>query len=105
MEAKPKSKQRKVLVLTGSPRPNANSTILGEQALNGAKAAGASVELFHLAKMKIGPCTACEGCRKKNAKGCVIKDDMQILYPKLKTANAIVLAGPVYFFNGSSPLV
>ena len=99
METKPKSKERKVLVLTGSPRRNANSTILAEQALNGAKAAGADVELFHLAKMEISPCTACDGCRKKNAKGCVIKDDMQLLYPKVKVAQAIVIAGPVYWFN------
>ncbi len=102
MEAKSGSKQKKVLVLTGSPRPNANSTILAEQALNGAKAAGAYVELFHLAKMKIGPCIACDGCRRKNGKGCVIKDDMQLLYPKVKAADAIIIAGPVYWFNMSA---
>lgn len=102
MEAKPKSKRMNVLALTGSPRPNSNSTILAEQALNGAKSAGADVEIFHLAMMKISPCTACDGCRKKNAKVCVIKDDMQLLYPRVKTANAIIIAGPVYWFNMSS---
>ncbi|HOP46684.1 MAG TPA: flavodoxin family protein [Desulfobacteraceae bacterium] len=102
MEAKTESKRKKVLVLTGSPRPNSNSTILAEQALNGAIAAGADVELFHLAMMKINPCTACDGCRKKNAKGCVIRDDMQLLYPRVMTANAIIIAGPVYWFNMSS---
>ncbi|MBN1277863.1 MAG: flavodoxin family protein [Deltaproteobacteria bacterium] len=102
MEAKPELKPEKVLVLTGSPRPNSNSTILAEQAQNGAKAAGADVELFHLAGMKINPCSACDGCRKKNARGCVIKDDMQLLYPRVKAANVIIIAGPVYWFNMSA---
>jgi multimeric flavodoxin WrbA len=39
---------------------------------------------------------------QEKAKGCVIKDDMQILYPKLKEADAVVIASPIYWFNISA---
>jgi multimeric flavodoxin WrbA len=33
---------------------------------------------------------------------CVIEDDMQILYPKLRNADAIVIASPIYWFTMSA---
>jgi multimeric flavodoxin WrbA len=36
--------------------------------------------------------------------GCVIEDDMQILYPKLWEADAIVYASPIYWFTVSAQL-
>ena len=95
-------KQRKVLVFMGSPRARGNSTILAEQAAEGARKAGAEVEIFRLAKMNIGPCLACEGCRKKGAGGCVRKDDMKPLYAKIRGADALIIAGPVYWFSISA---
>jgi len=95
-------KQRKVLVFMGSPRARGNSTILAEQAAEGAGKAGAEVEMFRLAKMNIGPCLACEGCRKKGAAGCVQKDDMKPVYAKLRAADALIIAGPVYWFSISA---
>ncbi|MFH1124393.1 MAG: flavodoxin family protein, partial [Pseudomonadota bacterium] len=73
---------RKVVIAVGSPRKRGNSSTLAAQVASGAKAAKAEVETFHLHGMNIKPCTACEGCRKKKHVDCVIKDDMQILYPK-----------------------
>ena len=52
--------------------------------------------------MKISPCNACEACHKAGAEGCVVKDDMQQLYPKLRQADAIVFAGPIYWFTVSA---
>ena len=95
-------KKTKVLIFMGSPRARGNSTILAEQAAEGARKAGAEVEMFRLAKMNIGPCLACEGCRKKGADGCVQKDDMKPLYAKLRAADALIIAGPVYWFSISA---
>ncbi len=95
-------KQRRVLVFMGSPRARGNSTILAEQAAEGARKAGAAVEVFRLAKMNIGPCLACDGCRKKGAKDCVRKDDMKPLYDKIRAADALIIAGPVYWFSISA---
>jgi len=86
-----------VLVFKGSPRENGNSSTLAEQAAGGAKAAGAEVECFSLHLMNIKPCDACDICQETGV--CVLRDDMQTLYPKLEAAEAIVIATPIYWFT------
>jgi len=95
-------KKRKVLVIMGSPRKRGNSTILAEQAVKGARRAGAEVEIVRLREVAIKPCLACESCRRKGAKGCVQDDGMTPLYPTLRAADAIVISSPVYWFNMSA---
>jgi len=91
--------RKKVLVFMGSPRREGNSTILAGRAARGAKRAGAEVESFYLNDMNIRPCQACDSCRKEGSLGCIQDDDMRALYPKLRAADAIILAGPVYWFT------
>lgn len=88
-----------VLVLKGSPRARGNSSLLADQVAAGAAAAGATVESFVLHDMTIKPCDACDACHKTGDGECVISDDMQILYPKLRQASAIVIASPIYWFT------
>jgi len=90
-----------VLVLKGSPRENGNSSTLAEQVAAGAKAAGAEVESISLHTLDIRPCDACDSCHETGGV-CVIKDDMQALYPKLRRASAILVASPVYWFTVSA---
>jgi len=92
---------RQVLVLKGSPRPQGNSSILADQAANGARQAGAQVEVFSLHDMDIRPCDACDMCHEQNGV-CIIKDDMQILYPRLREADGILIASPIYWFTISA---
>ena len=92
---------KKVLVVMASPRPRGNSTILAGEAARGAEEAGAEVKAFRLAKMNIGPCLGCDGCRKKGASGCVRKDDMGTLHKELRAADAVLIASPVYWFTMS----
>jgi multimeric flavodoxin WrbA len=93
---------KRVLVFLGSPRKKGNSALLAKQVMDGAKAAGAKVESFYLHGMKIKPCTACDACRRKNQKDCILKDDMAPLYSKIRQADAIVMATPVYWFTVSA---
>jgi multimeric flavodoxin WrbA len=93
---------KKVLVFMGSPRKKGNSALLAKQVMNGIKAGGAEVEGFYLHGMKIRPCTACDACRRKNQKDCILKDDMTPLYSKLRKADGIVIATPVYWFTVSA---
>ena len=94
--------RKKVMIVIGSPRKKGNSAILAKQVADGAKAAGALVEVFYLHGMNIRPCNACDRCRRKTDTECVLKDDMQKLYPKLKRADAIVMASPIYWFTVSA---
>lgn len=90
---------KRILVLKGSPRRGSNSSTLAEYLAEGAKTAGARVESFHLHNMNIRPCDACDACRGSGDGECIIQDDMQILYPKLREADAIVVASPIYWFT------
>lgn len=92
-----------ILILKGSPRDLGNSATLAGQVAAGAREAGAQVESFSLHTMDIRPCDACDTCRETGGV-CVIKDDMQTLYPKLRQADAIVLASPIYWFTFSAQL-
>jgi multimeric flavodoxin WrbA len=93
---------KKVLVAMGSPRKKGNSATLAKQVAAGAEAAGAEVESFYLHSLDIQPCTACDACREDTARDCVIEDDMQALYQKLRRADALVIASPVYWFTVSA---
>lgn len=90
---------RRVLVAMGSPRKEGNSTILAQRAADGATAAGADVELFKLHDMDIKPCDGCDACQQKKSQGCHIKDDMQVLYPKLRQSDTWIIASPIYWFT------
>jgi len=91
---------KNVLILKGSPRPKGNSAALADRAAAGAKEAGAEVESFYLHGMDIRPCDACDTCHETGV--CIIKDDMQTLYPKLLRADAILIASPIYWFTISA---
>jgi len=93
---------KKILIVIGSPRKKGNSAILANQVAKGAEAIGAEVESFFLQKLDIQPCMACETCREEGSKDCVIDDQMQILYPKLRAADAVVIASPIYWFTISA---
>lgn len=86
-----------VLVLKSSPRVNGNSNALAEQVELGAKETGANVESLMLHQMDIRPCDACDDCQETGV--CVIRDDMQKIYPLLEKADSIVIAGPIYWFT------
>jgi multimeric flavodoxin WrbA len=98
------AKSKKVVILMGSPRRKGNTAVLCERIARGAADAGAQVDSFYLHGMKIAPCSACEACHRPGSTGCVIQDDMQRLYPELRSADAIVLASPIYWFTMSAQI-
>lgn len=93
---------KRVLILEGSPRINGNSAILANQVAAGAKDEGAEVQIIYLHDMNIQPCSACESCQGAKELDCVIDDGMKALYPKVRAADAIVFASPIYFFTMSA---
>ena len=97
-------KEKRVLVLLGSPRRKGNSGILAGKIAEGAKAAGAGVDTVFLHGLKISPCRACFDCQKPKSRGCSIRDDMQPLYRRMLNADAWVLASPVYWFTMSAQM-
>jgi multimeric flavodoxin WrbA len=94
----------KIVIVKGSPREKGNSATLAAQVAGGAEAAGAQVETFYLHGMNIQPCDACDACQGVANLDCIIEDDMQLLYPKLWEADAVVYASPIYWFTVSAQL-
>jgi multimeric flavodoxin WrbA len=92
------------LILAASPRDNGNSTILASKAAEGVKASGGEADLVQIGKLNIAPCNACDACRRNPEAGCVIKDDMQPLYKKIRDAQGVVFATPVYWFTMSAQM-
>jgi multimeric flavodoxin WrbA len=94
--------RKKVIIVVGSPRKEGNSSLLAEQVFAGAQSAGAEVERFYLHGMNIKACDACDACRGASEVDCVLDDDMKGLLPKLREADAIVIASPIYWFTVSA---
>lgn len=86
----------KVLGILGSPRVGGNSDILLDQALEGAKDAGAEVEKIVLSQKRISGCLDCKKCNETGI--CAIKDDMLEIHQKILEADAIIHSVPVYFW-------
>ena len=86
----------KILAVSGSPRKNGNTEILLNEALEGAKADGAEVELYRLSGKDIQPCDGCWTCMKEGK--CHIQDDMQELYEKFFAADGIIIGTPIYYY-------
>jgi multimeric flavodoxin WrbA len=95
---------KKISVLLGSPRKNGNSAVLAGNLSEGAKEKGAQVRFFSLHEMDISPCTGCDSCQDNPGSGCVINDEMKAVYEDLLGSDAIVFAGPVYWFSVSAQM-
>ena len=96
--------KKSIVILLGSPRKKGNSSILAGQVSKGARKAGANVETFYIHGMDIQFCMGCGKCREETSKNCVIEDDMQLLYPKLRRADAVLFASPIYWAHVSAQM-
>jgi len=93
---------KKIMVLLAGGRANGNTAQLAEAFMKGATEAGHEAELVSLNQIKVNGCTGCNACRY--GKPCVQKDDFNSLVPKIKTADLIVFASPLYFWTISSKM-
>ncbi len=85
----------KVIAIIGSPRKNGNTEQLATHTLKAIAEEGIETELISLAGKDIKPCNACMACSKME--DCSIQDDLSPIYLKMKEADGIILASPVYF--------
>ena len=93
---------KNVLIISSTPRKNGNSERLCQEFRKGAQEAGHQVELVCLRDLEIGYCRGCFACAELGR--CVIDDDMQELAQKVRQADVLVLATPVYFYSMSGQL-
>ena len=89
---------KKVVVITGSPRKNGNSAAMAEAFIKAAEEKGHTVTRFDAAMMNVGGCHACETCFK-SGKACSFDDDFYTIAPHILEADDIVFAMPVYWYS------
>lgn len=89
---------KKILIISSSPRKSGNTDILCERLSEGAIESRNETETIYLREKSIGSCRACDSC-KKNGGQCIRKDDMEDILKKMLASDVIVMATPVYFYN------
>jgi multimeric flavodoxin WrbA len=82
-----------IVGVCGSPRQQATEYVLKE-ALRMLAEKGFETCFWTVRGKQVGFCTHCDFCLKN--KECILKDDMQEVYPLLKDAKGIIFATPVY---------
>ncbi|MEW5733526.1 MAG: flavodoxin family protein [Thermodesulfobacteriota bacterium] len=91
---------KKIVAVYGSPRRKGNTSTLLSRAVAGAREEGAEVVEFVLRDLKISPCLEIYGCKKDGR--CVIRDDFHVLADAVFSADALMLASPVFFYAVSA---
>ncbi|MBO8138295.1 MAG: flavodoxin family protein [Desulfotomaculum sp.] len=92
-----------ILGIAASPRRGGNTEIIMDHVIQGAKSHGVITEVINLRTMRIKQCTVCEGCR--TARICrAHRDDMQLIYSKIKAAKGLVLGSPTHSYNVSAKM-
>lgn len=95
---------KKIVILNGSPRRNGNTSALVRAFTEGTRSQGHTVTEFFLSDMAIHGCRGCFGGRSGQEHPCVQKDDMDRIYPAVRTCDVVVLASPLYYWNLSGQL-
>jgi multimeric flavodoxin WrbA len=90
----------RILGIMGSPRIKGNTDLLLDEALKGAQSQGAYVEKIIVDELEIAPCHENYGCIEDG--NCVIRDDMDSIYPKLLEADVVIVASPIFFYGLTS---
>jgi len=84
---------RKIIGILGSPLTEGNTVLLLDRALKGAEDAGCAIEKIVLVNLDFQACQEMMFCQDHET--CILDDDMQVLYPKLREMDGIIVATPV----------
>ena len=88
---------KNILVISTSPRKGGNSETLADAFIRGALESGNIVEKISLYDKTVGFCKGCLACQKTHR--CVIRDDADTIAQKMRNADTIVFATPIYYYE------
>lgn len=94
------SEMMRILAIYGSPRRKGNTSLLLDEAVQGATEAGAEIEQVVLRDLRMSPCLEIYGCRKTGR--CVIQDEFQKVYDQILSCHGLMLASPIFFYTVSA---
>ena len=88
---------KNIVVISSTLRKNGNSELLAKEFLKGAQEVGNNVEFVTLQDKEIKFCKGCLACQKIGH--CVITDDTIEITEKMKNADVIAFASPIYYYE------
>lgn len=88
---------KNILMISSSLRRGGNSDALAEEFAKGARESGNRVEKIELYDKAIGFCKGCLTCQKTLR--CVIHDEADTIAQKMLTADVLVFATPIYYYE------
>lgn len=91
-----------ILGIIGSPRKLGNCEIT-VKAVSRQISQPHELKLMRLADFDIRPCRGCYACLFKET-GCVIKDDLNLIWESIIDADALIVAVPTYFLGPNASL-
>lgn len=86
-----------ILVISTSPRKGGNSETLADAFIKGAAEAGHKTEKICLYDKSISFCRGCLACLQSHR--CVIHDDADSIAQKMRKADVLVFATPIYYYE------
>lgn len=93
---------KNILLISTSPRKGGNSEKLADEFARGAKEAGNQVEKVCLYDKTIHFCKGCLACNQTHS--CAIQDDAGEIVEKMLSADVIVFATPIYYYEMSGQM-
>ena len=102
-----KNDNTKILAILTSGRKKGYTSGLLDKAIEGMESQNVDVDYVWLTRYTIKPCIACFNCIRDDKHLCTQNDDMGkkgegALIKKIKEANAILIADPVYFWGATA---
>jgi multimeric flavodoxin WrbA len=89
-----------IIAFNGSPRRGGNTDILLAEAIRGVNELGSTPMVYQLSTLNLKPCLSCGHC--DDSARCIIQDDMQDIHEKIRCADRIIVATPIFFFGVSA---
>lgn len=87
--------ERKVILISGSPRKKGNTAQIVAECARVIKAAGVKTEVISFSGRKIESCIACYRCAGTGR--CTLDDGLNGIIEKIRGAQGFIIASPVYF--------
>lgn len=94
---------KRLVCVLGSPRTPGNSETLAMKVAEKARSLGAEVRTYRLYDLNYKGCHGCMSC-KTGSESCVVEDDLKPVLDAVASADAVVLASPIYFGDISGQL-
>ncbi len=92
----------RIVIVSGSPRKGQNSEKIAAYSEKRIRERGFEAEVIKLGEKKVGPCIACDACKK--AKKCSQNDDFNSLIETIESADGLLLVSPTYMGNMSGQM-